>query len=55
MSSCFIIFNIASLLYRCPIGGCRNTNPIQESDLEEDKELKKYIAAKNKQAKKGKK
>ena len=39
--------------YRCPLGGCSNEKPIELSDLEENKELKRYIDRKNRQAKKG--
>lgn len=38
---------------RCPLGGCSNEKPIELSDLEENKELKRYIDRKNRQAKKG--
>ncbi|KAK2166551.1 hypothetical protein NP493_1317g00059 [Ridgeia piscesae] len=35
---------------KCPVGGCVNDKPITASDLEDDKELKRYIERKNRQA-----
>lgn len=32
---------------KCPVGGCGNEQPIINSDLVEDKEMKKYIMRKN--------
>ncbi|XP_064652300.1 E3 SUMO-protein ligase NSE2-like isoform X2 [Lineus longissimus] len=36
---------------RCPVQGCYNDKPLQKSDLDENKELKKYIEMKNRQGK----
>lgn len=35
---------------KCPVGGCGNEKPIEQSDLVEDKVLKKFIDKKNRQA-----
>ncbi|XP_053377926.1 uncharacterized protein LOC123528457 isoform X1 [Mercenaria mercenaria] len=40
---------------KCPLGGCSNEKPIEMSDLEENKELKRYIERMNRNVKKGKK
>lgn len=41
---------------RCPLGGCSNEKPVELTDLEENRELRRYIDRKNRQAviKKGK-
>lgn len=39
----------------CPRGGCLNEKPLEMSDLEDNKELKRYIERMNSNAKKGKK
>ena len=36
--------------YRCPVGGCPNEKPIELSDLEDNKELKRHIDRQNRQA-----
>ena len=36
-------------LSRCPVSGCGNDKPIEQGDLVEDKELKRYIDRKNRQ------
>ena len=38
--------------FRCPVGSCVNDKPIVEADLEDDKELKRYIEKKNRQTNK---
>ena len=35
---------------RCPLGGCSNEKPIELTDLEENRELRRYIERKNRQA-----
>lgn len=35
---------------KCPVGGCGNTKAMEHTDLVEDKELRKYIEKKNRQA-----
>ncbi|XP_074656090.1 E3 SUMO-protein ligase NSE2-like [Tubulanus polymorphus] len=35
---------------KCPVSGCINTKPIATGDLVENRELRKYIEAKNRQA-----
>ncbi|KAK3601741.1 hypothetical protein CHS0354_016103 [Potamilus streckersoni] len=35
---------------KCPVSGCANEKPMELSDLEENKELKRYIERKNRQA-----
>lgn len=42
-------------IFRCPVGGCMNENPIKKEDLVENKELKRYIEKKIRQEKKSKK
>ena len=49
------VFILFFVLYRCPLGGCSNDKPVEMSDLEDNKELKRYIDRMNRNAKKGKK